>query len=125
MTDVEKTMLIETEQRSKSNCHRLEDLETDLKEVKNEQKAIYKLATSVEVMAEKMTNIENNLCETNSQLNTLTKAWQETERKLTETKNEPYKRKADNINSIWIAVITGVCTFLATGIVSAIIMLIH
>ena len=50
MTEQEKIILIETEQRSKSNSHRIDNMETELRDVKNDQKAIYKIATSVEVI---------------------------------------------------------------------------
>jgi len=51
MTDQETVMLIETEQRCKSNTHRIDNLENELKEIQSEQKAIYKIATSVELIA--------------------------------------------------------------------------
>ena len=40
MTDQETVMLIETEQRCKSNTHRIDNLENELKEIQSEQKAI-------------------------------------------------------------------------------------
>lgn len=42
MTEQETVMLIETEQRCKSNTHRIDNLEGELKEIQSEQKAIYK-----------------------------------------------------------------------------------
>lgn len=54
------------------------------------------------------------------------KAWQETERKLSEKVNEaenkPYKQIASNVNSIKVAVITCICTLLVSGIIGAIVM---
>ena len=47
MTEQETVLLIETEQRCKSNTHRIDTLEGELKEIQSEQKAIYKIATSV------------------------------------------------------------------------------
>lgn len=122
MTDQERIMLIETEQRSKSNTHRLDKMEQEMREIKNDQKAIYKIATSVEVIAQRVSNIEDKVDDTNAKVNAQAKAWQETERRLSEAQNEPYKRTANNVNSIKIAIITGICTFLATGILGAIIM---
>ena len=49
MTEQETVLLIETEQRCKSNTHRIDNLEGELKEIQSEQKAIYKIATSVEL----------------------------------------------------------------------------
>ena len=51
MTEQETVLLIETEQRCKSNTHRIDNLEGELKEIQSEQKAIYKIATSVELIA--------------------------------------------------------------------------
>ena len=122
MTEQEKVTLIETEQRSKSNSHRLDAVEAEMKEIQNEQKAIYKIATSVEVIAQRVSNIEEKVDDTNRKVDSQTKAWQETERRLSEAQNEPYKRTANKVNSIKVAIITTICTFLATGILGAIIV---
>ena len=58
MTEAERIMLIETEQRSKANSHRIDTLVKNLEKMNEENKAIYKIATSVEVMAEKLGSIE-------------------------------------------------------------------
>lgn len=123
MTEQEQIILIETEQRSKSNTHRLDAMEADMREIKNDQKAIYKIATSVEVIANRVSNIEDKVDDTNDKINAQAKAWQETERRLTEAQNEPNKRIANNVNSLKLAIITAVCTFLATGIVGALVLL--
>ena len=124
MTEQERIILIETEQRSKSNTHRLDTMEAEMREIKNDQKAIYKIATSVEVIAQRVSNIEDKVDDTNNKVNAQAEAWQETERRLTETQNEPYKRTANNVNSVKVAIVTAICTFLATGILGAIIMFI-
>jgi hypothetical protein len=121
MTDQETVMLIETEQRCKSNTHRIDNLE-----IQSEQKAIYKIATSVELIAQRVSNIEMKVDDTNSKVDAQAKAWQETERKLSEKVNEaenkPYKQIASNVNSIKVAVITCICTLLVSGIIGAIVM---
>lgn len=125
MNEQEKVSLIETEQRSKSNAHRLDNMEAEIKEIKNDQKAIYSIATSVEVIAQRVTNIEAKVDDTNSKVDAQTKAWQETERKLTEkvteSENKPYKQLAGNVNSVKVAIITSICTFLVSGIIGALI----
>lgn len=122
MTEQERIILIETEQRSKSNTHRLDKMETDMRDIKNDQKALYKIATSVEVIAQRVSNIEDKVDDTNDKVNAQAEAWQETERRLTETQNEPYKRTATNVNSVKVAIVTAICTFVVTGVLSAIIM---
>lgn len=125
MTEQETVMLIETEQRSKSNAHRLDNMELELKEIQSEQKAIYKIATSVELIAQRVSNIEDKVDDTNRKVDSQTKAWQETERKLSEkvseTEAKPYRQIANNVNTVKVAIITCVCTLLVSGIIGAIV----
>ena len=118
MTEQETVLLIETEQRCKSNTHRIDNLEGELKEIQSEQKAIYKIATSVELIAQRVSNIEGKVDDQ-------AKAWQETERKLSEkvneTENKPYKQIANNVNTVKVAIITCISTLLVSGIIGAII----
>ena len=126
MTEQETVMLIETEQRSKSNTHRLDNMELELKEIQSEQKAIYKIATSVELIAQRVSNIEDKVDDTNRKVDSQTKAWQETERKLSEkvseTEAKPYRQIANNVNTVKVAIITCVCTLLVSGIIGAIVV---
>lgn len=126
MTEQETVMLIETEQRSKSNAHRLDNMELELKEIQSEQKAIYKIATSVELIAQRVSNIEDKVDDTNRKVDSQTKAWQETERKLSEkvseTEAKPYRQIANNVNTVKVAIITCVCTLLVSGIIGAIVV---
>lgn len=48
----------EVDSRSKSNEHRIDDCESEIKEIKTEQKAIYKIANSVENLATSMTDLQ-------------------------------------------------------------------
>lgn len=125
MTEQETVMLIETEQRSKSNTHRIDNMEKEIKEIQSEQKAIYKIATSVELIAQRVSNIEGKVDDTNRKVDAQVKAWRETENKLSEkmneTENKPYKQIAMNVNSVKVAVITCVCTLLVSGLIGALI----
>lgn len=56
MDDGIQAKIVEIEQRSKSNTHRIDDLEAD-------NKALHQLATSVEVLATKQETIEANISE--------------------------------------------------------------
>lgn len=56
MDDGIQTKIVEIEQRSKSNTHRINDLEED-------NRALHQLATSVEVLATKQETIEANVSE--------------------------------------------------------------
>lgn len=125
MTEQEKIILIETEQRSKSNSHRIDSMELELRDVKNDQKAIYKIATSVEVIAQRMTNIEEKVDNLGGKVEAQAKAWRDAELKLeekvTEVEVRPYKEVSKNVNSVRVAIITAICTLLATGLVGALV----
>lgn len=125
MTDGEKVTLIETEQRSKSNTHRIENIETEMKEMKNDNKAVYELATSVRVMAERQGNMEDKLDEISDKVDETSKAQKDTEvrflQKINEVENKPNSLTADNVNKIKVSIITAIFTFLATGALGAII----
>ena len=56
MDDGIQAKIVEIEQRSKSNTHRINDLEED-------NRALHQLATSVEVLATKQETIEANVTE--------------------------------------------------------------
>lgn len=56
MDDGIQAKIVEIEARSKSNTHRIDDLEAD-------NKALHQLATSVEVLATKQEAIESNVNE--------------------------------------------------------------
>lgn len=56
MNDEIQAKIVEIEQRSKSNTHRINDLEED-------NRALHQLATSVEVLATKQETIEANISE--------------------------------------------------------------
>jgi hypothetical protein len=56
MDDGIQAKIVEIDQRSKSNTHRIDDLEAD-------NKALHQLATSVEVLATKQETIEANISE--------------------------------------------------------------
>lgn len=48
----------EVDSRSKSNEHRINDCEDEIREIKTEQKAIYKIANSVENLATSMSDLQ-------------------------------------------------------------------
>lgn len=101
------------EQRSKSNTHQFEELKEEMKE---ENKAIYDIACSVKVMAERLGNIEDKVDETAEGL-------KRTEAKLGQIENAPTEKTAGNLEKIKIAVITAVCTGVAVSIATAVLKL--
>lgn len=125
MTNDEKTILIETEQRSKSNAHRLDKIENEIKDLNEENKAIYKIATSVEVMAEKIGNIDNKVNEISRKVDETSDAQKESENRflqqISNIENAPAKQVAKNVNSIRLTIATSVITFIITGLLATLI----
>lgn len=118
-------LLIETSERAKSNTHRLDNVEDRLKSYESEQKAIYKIASSVELVVQRMGHIEEKIDNANNKIDAQSRAWQESEKRLSDriSENEarPLRQQADNINKVKVAVITAICTAMATGALAAII----
>ena len=125
MTENERIMLIETEQRSKANSHRLDSVQNSIDKMKEENKAIYKIATSVEVMAEKLGNIEDKVDETKRKVDETAEAQHASEERLlqrvSDVENAPAKQTANNVNSIRLSIVTAVVTFLVTGVAAALV----
>lgn len=125
MTENERIMLIETEQRSKANSHRLDSVQNSIDKMKEENKAIYKIATSVEVMAEKLGNIEDKVDETKRKVDETAEAQRASEERLlqrvSDVENAPAKQTANNVNSIRLSIVTAVVTFLVTGVAAALV----
>lgn len=125
MTENERIMLIETEQRSKANSHRLDSVQNSIDKMKEENKAIYKIATSVEVMAEKLGNIEDKIDETKRKVDETAEAQRASEERLlqrvSDVENAPAKQTANNVNSIRLSIVTAVVTFLVTGVAAALV----
>ncbi len=115
MEDIE-VKLERVEQRSKSNTHQIEELKEEMKEMKEENKAIYDIACSVKVMAERLGNIEDKVDKVDEGL-------KRNEEKLVQIEGAPSKTTAGNIEKIKIAVITAVCTSAAVAIATAILKL--
>lgn len=125
MTENERIMLIETEQRSKANSHRLDSVQNSIDKMKEENKAIYKIATSVEVMAEKLGNIEDKVDETKRKVDETAEAQRASEERLlqrvSDVENAPAKQTASNVNSVRLSIVTAVVTFLVTGVATALV----
>lgn len=125
MTENERIMLIETEQRSKANSHRLDSVQNSIDKMKEENRAIYKIATSVEVMAEKLGNIEDKVDETKRKVDETAEAQRASEERLlqrvSDVENAPAKQTANDVNSIRLSIVTAVVTFLVTGVAAALV----
>lgn len=127
MTDQERKELAGIAVRVQANEGAIKEIKEQMHEATEERRVIHKLATSIEVIAERIVQIDNKVDMTNQKIDDQVHMWQrESERiekeekalaeRIDAVESEPYKRTAKNLNSIWIAVITAVCTLTATTI---------
>lgn len=94
--------LQEVDSRSKSNEHRIDDLESDMKETKNMQITLVKLANGVE-------NMGNQLMDVKQDIQDVKKGQDELSDKVTTLENKPAtetKRRFDKIidKIIWLII---------------------
>ena len=94
--------LQEVDSRSKSNEHRIDDLESDMKETKNMQITLVKLANGVE-------NMGNQLMDVKQDIQEVKKGQDELSDKVTTLENRPAtetKRRFDKIidKLIWLVI---------------------
>ena len=99
----------EIDSRSKSNEHRIDDLEHDMKETKSMQITLVKLANGVE-------NMGNQLMDVKEDIQDVKKGQHELSNKVTTLENRPAletKKRWDSIYDkiIWL-VIGGIVTFI-------------
>ena len=92
----------EVDSRSKSNEHRINDLESDMKETKDMQLTLVKLASGVENMGNQLMDVKNDIQD-------VKKGQDELSDKVTTLENKPAqetKRRVDGIYEkiIWVVV---------------------
>ena len=107
----------EIDSRSKSNEHRIDDLETEMKETKNMQITLVKLANGVE-------NMGNQLMDVKEDIQDVKKGQNELSNKVTTLENKPAqetKKRWDSIYDkiLWL-VIGGIVTFILSQAIPAI-----
>jgi uncharacterized alpha-E superfamily protein len=61
MENEEIIKLTEVDARSRSNSHQIEEIKEEIKDIKNEQKAIYELTSSVKLIAQDMSSIKDSV----------------------------------------------------------------
>lgn len=120
-TEDMESRIVRIEERVTQNCKDIDNIHTDIVEIKNDQKAIYELNSSVKLMVEKMSHMTEKLDDTNSDVKTLNKEMSNVKSQLAEVDVKADKQVAKNWNQIKVAIITAICTLLATGIIGAVV----
>lgn len=125
MTEDETKVLIRTEQRSKANEHRINKLEEDVDDLRKNQNAIYQLAASVQVIAEQTKTTSADVKILSAKIDEQGKkidrqdkdrivAEKALEDRIVAVKNEPAAKRSDTLDKVRVAVITAVCSGIAT-----------
>ena len=121
MTENEKTVLIETEQRSKSNQRRLDRHESEIKDIREENKALYELSTSIKLIVQDMSGIREDLKDVKQDMSDVKNGQDKLAAKVSEIEHKPAEETAAMWGKVKIAVITAIATMLATGAVGSLV----
>ena len=101
--------ITETSERSKSNSHRLDEMEGDIKSLKEENKTLYEMSASIKSMTDGIVSIKDDVKEIKTEQG-------EMKNEIQDLKNSPTKTKAqwvDNIGRLVItSIVTGIVAFL-------------
>lgn len=79
--------LTEVSERSKSNSHRLDEMEGDIKSLKEENKTLYEMSASIKSMTDGIVSIKDDVKEIKTEQG-------EMKNEIQEIKNTPIKTKA-------------------------------
>lgn len=115
MTLEELAMALQrTESRAESNSHRLDEMKDEISELKRKQDAIYEMSANLSIITRSIQIVENEIKEVKSNQKELSD-------KVSTLENAPARSSYDSMNKVKLAVITAVCTAIATGILAVII----
>lgn len=97
------------DERSKSNSHRIDDAEADIKILKDENKALYEMSANIKTLTDGVIGIKSDVTEIKSEQG-------EMKTEISDLKNAPMKLKAstyDNVKKlIFTAVVSAIVAFL-------------
>lgn len=102
--------ITETSERSKSNSHRLDEVEDDIKSLKEENRTLYEMSASIKTLTDGVVSIKEDVKEIKSEQG-------EMKSEISDLKNAPIQSKASAFDSAWKFIVTAV----ATGLISFIL----
>lgn len=98
------------DERSKSNSHRLDAVEEDIKDLKEKNTALYEINSNIRTLSEGILTVKNDIQEVRTEQG-------EMKSDIAELKNVPTQSKAKAFDTAWKFIVTA----LATGLVSFIL----
>jgi chromosome segregation ATPase len=100
--------ITENSERSKSNCHRIDEIEEDIKSLQEDNRALYEMSASIKTLTDGVVSIKADVKDIKND-------YGEMKSEIQDIKNTPIKTKAgfvDNVGKlIFTAVVTGVVAF--------------
>ena len=93
--------ITETSERSKSNSHRLDEVEDDIKSLKEENRTLYEMSASIKTLTDGVVSIKEDVKEIKSEQG-------EMKSEIQEIKNTPIKTKAGFVDDIGKLVVTAI-----------------
>lgn len=128
-------IITEASERAKSNTHQINEMKEDIKGIKEDNKVLNRLATSVELIAQDMTHFKNDISEikgvqSNTQAsqamirNELSEMRTEMKTEISDVRNERLISKAKTYEEIkskvMMIIVTGIAAFVLGTIAPAI-----
>ena len=104
------TAITQIDERSKSNSHRLDEAETDIRDLKEKNNALYEINSNIRTLSEGILTVKNDIQEVRTEQG-------EMKSDIAELKNVPTQSKAKAFDTAWKFIVTAV----ATGLVSFIL----
>ena len=95
--------ITETSERSRSNSHRLDEVEDDIKSLKEENRTLYEMSASIKTLTDGVVSIKEDVKEIKSEQG-------EMKTEIQDLKNSPTKTKAQWVDNIGKLVITSIVT---------------
>lgn len=107
--------LTETSERSKSNTHRIDKTETDIEQLKNDNKAFYQINANIEKMCLSMDYTNTKLDETNIKLDKNIQETQSIKDEMVQIKTQDDVNFAKSIKKCAGKIIVEIFKYLAIG----------
>lgn len=104
------TALTQVDERSKSNSHRLDEAEADIRDLKEKNNALYEINSNIRTLSEGILTVKNDIQEVRTEQG-------EMKSDIAELKNVPTQSKAKAFDTAWKFIVTAI----ATGLVSFIL----
>ena len=102
-----------------------EEHKEDMDKMREEQKAIYDVATSVKVMAEQMHTMNDVMQDTNKKVDVIAQAQIDSEehlkKKITELENKPAREALETAKKVRMEIILTIVGFLVGGVLATLI----